>query len=290
MRILLVAMLSLAAAAAQDTRCDVTAARSALPRRMLSLAAAAAQDTQQSPKPPLPPTALAQADQPAREEAAEPLKVRFRPLFARFGECSTTKVKVVSGPKTVEMRNGKVAGKQWIARSGRFRFKLTIQDETGVELDHLVKLLEKLPAPYMRACTVVSDEGEDGIAIYAELGGARGHGGQRYINITPAADALVVAHEAGHALEQVARDADPKILDKWEEAIKADNISVSDYGDNVRHEDLAEFAQVYAVCLGAGPEHLALLKKLSPARFALWESILVGRCTSTGPGGPHGAR
>jgi len=145
-----------------------------------------------------------------------------------------------------------------------------------VKLAHLIELLEKLPAPYMRACTVVSDEGEDGIAVYADLGGARGHGGQTYINITPAADALVVAHEAGHALEQVARDAEPKLLDMWEEAIEKDKVSVSAYGDNVRHEDLAEFAQVYAVCLSTGPEHLAELKKLSPARFALWEKILAG--------------
>ena len=120
----------------------------------------------------------------------------------------------------------------------------------------------------------VSDEGEDGVAIYADLGGARAHGGKGYINLVPHADALVIAHEAGHTLEQVATQNDPKVLDKWEDAIKADNISVSNYGDKVRHEDLAEFAQVYAVCLDAGPEHLEELKKLSPARFALWEKIL----------------
>ena len=62
----------------------------------------------------------------------------------------------------------------------------------------------------------------------------------------------------------------------WASAIKADKISISDYGDNVRHEDLAEFAQVYAVCLDAGPEPLAALEELSPARFALWEKILKG--------------
>ena len=48
---------------------------------------------------------------------------------------------------------------------------------------------------------------------------------------------------------------------------------MSDYGE-VRHEDLAEFAQVYAVCLDAGTKHLDELKKLSPRRFALWEKIL----------------
>jgi len=208
--------------------------------------------------------------------AEEKLKTRFKPLYEKFGQNSTTKVKIVSGPTDVKMRNGGVAGKQWIATSGKYRFKLTIQNSTGFKLAKLIEIIEKLPAPYVRACQAVSDEGEDGIAIYADLGGAGAHGGKGYINMVPRANALTIAHEAGHTLEQVARESDAKILDKWEQIIKADKISVSDYGDRVRHEDLAEFAQVYAVCLDAGPEHLAALKKLSPARFALWEKILNG--------------
>jgi formylglycine-generating enzyme required for sulfatase activity len=206
--------------------------------------------------------------------AKDNLKSHFKPIFEKFGQHSTTKIKVVSGPEAVQMRNGRVAGKQWIATSGEYRFKLTIEDATGAKLEQLVGRLEKLPSSYLSACVAVSDKGEDGIAIYADLGGARAHGGKGYINLVPHADALVIAHEAGHTLEQVAMQSDPKILDKWEEAIKADKISVSDYGDTVRHEDLAEFAMVYAVCLDAGPKHLAELKKLSPQRFALWARIL----------------
>lgn len=212
----------------------------------------------------------------AEAKPEDKVKAHFGPLYGKFGRRSTTKVEVVSGPEDVKMRNGGVSGKQWIATCGKHRFKLTIEDSTGVKLGQLVQILQKMPGPYMRACTAVSDEGEDGIAIYADLNGARAHGGKGYINLIPAADALAIAHEAGHTLEQVARQSDPKVLDKWEEAIKADKISISDYGDHVRHEDLAEFAQVYAVCLDAGPEHLAELKKLSPARFALWEKILKG--------------
>ena len=214
---------------------------------------------------------LAAAAEPKPEQK---LKTRFRPLYKTFGQGSTTKVKVVSGPEAVKMRNGRVAGKRWLATCGTHRFKLTIQDSTGAKLEQLVARLQKIPGPYMRACVAVSDEGEDGIAIYAKLGGASAHGGKGYINLVPRANALTIAHEMGHTLEQVARESDPKILDKWEEAIKADKISVSAYGDHVRHEDLAEFAQVYAVCLDAGTEHLSALKKLSPARFALWEKIL----------------
>jgi len=207
-------------------------------------------------------------------KAEKKLVDHFSALFGKFGQNSTTKVKIVSGPKDVKMRNGGVPGKQWIATCGKFRFKLTIQLSTKVKVEQLVQILQKLPMPYMRACEVVSDETEDGIAIYANLGGAAAHGGKSYINLVPRANALVIAHEAGHTLEQAARESDPKILDKWEEAIKADKVSVSKYGDRVRHEDLGDFAKVYAVCLDAGAEHLARLKKLSPARFALWEEIL----------------
>ena len=210
----------------------------------------------------------------AAPDQKDNLKTHFKSIYELFGQDSTTKIEVVSGPEPVQMRNGRVAGKQWIATSGDEQFKLTIEDATGAKLEKLVKRLEKLHSSYMSACVAVSDEGEDGIAIYANLGGARAHGGKGYINLVPHADALVIAHEAGHTLEQVATQSDPTILDKWDAAIKADKVSVSDYGDTVRHEDLAEFAQVYAVCLGAGKKHLEELKKLSPKRFELWEKIL----------------
>ena len=207
-------------------------------------------------------------------KAEKKLFEHFKALFGKFGQNSTTKVKIVSGPKDVKMRNGRVPGKVWIATSGKFRFKVTIQNSTKVKVEQVVQTLQKLPAPYMRACEVVSDETEDGIAIYANLGGAAAHGGKSYINLVPRAGPLVIAHEAGHTLEQKARESDPQLLDKWEAAIKADKISVSNYGDKVRHEDLGEFAKVYAACLSAGGEHLGQLKKLSPARFALWEQML----------------
>jgi len=210
----------------------------------------------------------------AEANAKDKVTSHFRPLYATFGRNSKTKIEIVSGPKDVRMRNGRVPGKQWLARSGKHQFKLTIQDGTGVTRDQLVKRLEKLPTPYMRACTAVSDKGEDGIAIYASLGGARAHGGQGYINIVPYVGALVVAHEAGHTLQQLAGALHPNILEMWKSAIMADKISISDYGDHAHTEDIAEFAQVYAVCLGEGAETLAALKKLSPARFALWEQIL----------------
>jgi hypothetical protein len=220
----------------------------------------------------------ASAADPKVPVSGEKLKVRFSPMYKTFGRKSTTKVVVVSGPVDVEMRNGHVSGRRWIATCGKYRFKLTIQNSPKVKITvaQLVERLQKLPVSYMAACVAVSDEKEDGIAVYADLGGAAAHGGKAYINIVPGANALVIAHEAGHTLEQVAREADAKILDTWEAAIKLDKISISKYGDHVRHEDVGEFAQLYAVCFSAGREHLVTLEKLSPRRFALWERMLTG--------------
>jgi len=210
----------------------------------------------------------------AEVKAEDNLKTIFRLLYREFGRESKTKIEVVSGPESVKMNRGGVAGKQWMATSGKYLFKLTIEDATGVEFAQLLARVQKLPGPYMRACQAVSDAGEDGIALYVTLGGAGGHGGKAYINLVSGADALTIAHEMGHTLEQVARESEPKILQIWEEISKADKISVSGYGDSACSEDIAEFAQVYAVCLDEGPEALGVLKKLSPRRFALWEKIL----------------
>ena len=213
---------------------------------------------------------------PKKDQKTEPrLFQHFGELFKNSGVNNTHKVKIVSGPTAVKMRNGRVPGKQWRATCGKYRFKLTIQDETKLPLDTLVKRVEQLPMPYVRACEVVSDELEDGLAIYKNLNGAMAHGGKQYINTLPHAPSVVIAHEVGHSLEQCARESDPRLIEKWTSAIKSDNRSISGYADSSNTEDLAEFAKVYAVCFNAGPERLAELKKLSPRRFSLWEQILL---------------
>ena len=211
------------------------------------------------------------ADTKEKQQQVEP---QFRHLYRTMGEKSSTKIKLVSGPEAINMRNGRVPGKRWLATSGKFKFKLTIQDGVDLKVEKLIERLQRLPQPYVRAYEVVSDEKEDGIAVYKSLGGAAAHGGKQYINIIPGAGPMVLAHEVGHTLEQKAKESDPEILDKWEVAIKADKVSISNYGDKVRHEDLGEFSKVYAACLDAGEAQLSKLRKLSPARFKLWESIL----------------
>jgi formylglycine-generating enzyme required for sulfatase activity len=215
-------------------------------------------------------------------EEKERLSKHFGPLYKAFGQNSTTKVTILSGPEAVKMRNGQVPGKRWMATAGNYAFALTIQDKAGYTLEKLVGIIEKLPPIYMAACAAVSDEGEDGIAVYTSLGGAAAHGGQGYINIVPTANALVIAHEAGHTLEQVARSKDTSILEQWAAAIKADKVSISAYGDSVCHEDVGEFARLYAVCLDAGQGPLAELRRLSPRRFALWTLMLCSQPPALG--------
>ena len=210
------------------------------------------------------------------------LNRHFKRLYKDFGLNSTTKVTILTGPEAVKMRNGQVPGKRWTATAGSYDFKLTIQDKTGYTLEKLVGILEKLPPSYMSACAAVSDEGEDGIAVYADLGGAAAHGGQGYINIVPRAGARVIAHEAGHTLEQVARSRDETILEQWAAAIESDKVSISAYGDSVCHEDVAEFALLYAVCMAGDRNKWEELRRLSPKRFALWTKMLGSQAPKLG--------
>lgn len=194
-----------------------------------------------------------------------------------------------------------VHGKQWVVESAGFRFKVTIADVLlekavpKVTVQAIIDRIKHVPPPYMRAFHKVSDEEvqgdpdgwrEDGVAIYYSIGGAGGHGGRKYLNLINDGGVGVMAHEGGHVLESSAtKEEDPKIPLKWQAAIKADTPwSVSGYGDGSWHEDCAEFAQLHAMCmdveLGAkvpkfdGRTPLEELKRLSPARFKLWERIL----------------
>ena len=85
----------------------------------------------------------------------------------------------------------------------------------------------------------------------------------------------VICHEIGHVLDQEARKSDKDIMGKHGLGRMHDNVHTSHYGDGPVHEDHAEFAKMYALCLSAGPKHLARLRKLSPARYAVWERMLV---------------
>lgn len=212
--------------------------------------------------------------------AAEPEKAYLERQFAGlnpgFGGKNTGKVRILSGPVAVKMLRGQSPGKMWRASLGEVSFKITIENKLDLDLGDCLKRLEQLPARYHKALKIVSEDKKDGVAFYENLDGAAAHGSQDYLNLVRDANALVIAHEAGHILEQRMTRAVPGTLDQWKKAVSADKISVSAYGDGAIHEDLAEFARVYAVCLDAGKDRLAELKKSSPRRFELWEKILGG--------------
>ncbi len=218
-----------------------------------------------APAEPLAPTATA---------AQLNLKQRFAPQIAAFGDQSAAKIKIESGPLPVKMRRQAAPGQTWQASLGDIHFKITIEDQTQLAIADTLDRLQRLPQAYWRAFAIVSEGTKDGVAFYADLGGAAAHGSQDYLNLIPKANAMVVAHEAGHILEQRASATAADTLALWKKAIAQDQISVSRYGDQVAHEDLAEFASLYAACLDASPAAAAQLQALSPQRAALWQKIL----------------
>ena len=145
---------------------------------------------------------------------------------------------------------------------------------TALDIEVALQRIEQVPPLYRRCFEIVSEKGKDGVAFYKDLGGAAAHGGQQYLNIISRAGAWVMIHEAGHIMEQRARSSEEDILERWKAAIAKDKVSISRYGDSVHHEDLAEFAKVYALCLDVSKAELAKLKRRSPARYALWERVL----------------
>ena len=200
------------------------------------------------------------------------LASEYRQYCLEAGSKNTARLKIVSGPTTVALKRGMSAGRTWLVSLGDSEFRISIEDQSKAKLGSVAAKLEKLPPLYRRAFEIVSELGKDGVTIYKNLGGAAAHGSQNYLNIIPQAGSIVYMHEAGHVMEQRARNEQADILDQWAVAQKTDQVSVSRYGDGVTHEDLAEFAMLYAGCLDAGK--LNELKKASPRRFQLWERIL----------------
>jgi len=213
-------------------------------------------------------TRVARAGKRLRDRTA------FSPYYSQMGSKNTDTVTVLTGPTVVALNRGQSPGRFWTVRLGSHHFTISIEDSTKLELREVTRRLEKLTEPYRRALEIVSEPGKNGIAFYSNLGGATAHGGQAYINIVPWGNEQVIAHEAGHVLEQRARNTEEDVLERWKDAIIADDVSVSGYGDRVAHEDQAEFALLWGVCYDAGNGRLNKLEKASPQRYALWETMM----------------
>ena len=197
-----------------------------------------------------------------------------------MGKNNKEKAKIIAGPTAVKMpienKKEKTPGKTWEIALEESRFKVTIEDKAKTTIAKTLEKVEKMPPAYRRCLEVVSEEGKLGLSVYDSLRGrATGQGTQHFLRIIPRAPVRTLIHEAGHVLEQRARDTDENILWKNGVAKTHDNISVSNYGNGPIHEDQAEFARIYAICLGNTPADQARLRAASPYRYALWEQMLV---------------
>jgi len=207
------------------------------------------------------------------------LSDRFGYLKNSFGDNNDDVPEVISGPTSVNMNRGQSPGLMHWIRLGSYEFKVTIEDlvKNRLSLQQVLSLVKNFRGKYLEAFAIVSEPGKDGIAFYDNLGGAAGHGGQNYINLISDPWDGLLAHEAGHALEQRARSIESDILERWSSSIDLDNISVSGYGNTNSWEDLAEFSMIYAFCLddrGNGVNKLSELREASFQRFQLFEHIL----------------
>ena len=204
----------------------------------------------------------------------------FNPLAKNLGKNNKEKAKILSGPKDVKVikyvrgqRKSPIPAKQWLIGLGKSKFKITIDAAVKKwKIEQAMELVEKLPPVYRRGLEVVSDAGETGLSLFD---GGSAFGIPTMIGAGAGVSPAVLAHEVGHVLDQEARKSDKDIMGKHGLGRMHDNVHTSGYGDGPIHEDHAEFARMYAICLSAGPEHLAKLRKLSPGRYAVWEKMLV---------------
>jgi len=212
-----------------------------------------------------------------------PLRDEFQRLYAEFGQKTMVRLITVSGPKAVKMRRDQLPGKQWMVTTGGYNFKVTIQDKADYSIEKLMGMLEKLPAIYLSAGVAASDDGEDGIAVYADLGGARSSGGLGYIDILPAADAAAMVRALGRAMAEEAKSEDETVPEQWIAASKKDALPVSAGVSSSWDAEIEEYAELYAVCMSAKEEHLfTLLRVRSQTRFALWTKMVASQAPILG--------
>ena len=168
-------------------------------------------------------------------------------------------------------------------------FEVNLSAEPAIDYTTITKVLnrlERLPVEYWYGMKIITEFGH-GIQYLHESyfgGGAAAYGGMNYID-TQTQSIAVLLHELGHTLEQYTRignspthEAQSNILNPiWRNAIRADDIRTSGYGNNNEWEDMAEFARLYAECLVE--DSLDELEPLSPERFRIWERILLNGST-----------
>jgi len=164
------------------------------------------------------------------------------------------------------------SGRAWRAQRAGHPFTVTIEDGHAEVLSRVLRQCSRLPLPYLAALEIVSEAGEDGLALYQSLDGAAGHGSENYVNVTNSSLPLVL-HEFGHAIEQQARNhGNAGFHDEWARAILVNAMDVSAYALHNAWEDCTEFSLLYAIASTRGA--LEQLGGHSPERLRLWSWAL----------------
>jgi len=173
--------------------------------------------------------------------------------------------------RPVRMLHGP-SGRAWRAQRAGHPFTVTVEDGHSEVLSRVLRHCSRLPLPYLAALEIVSEAGEDGLALYQSLGGAAGHGSNNYVNVINSSLPLLL-HGFGHAIEQQARKhGNAGFLDEWARAIGADAVDVSAYALHNAWEDCTEFSLLYAIASTHGA--LEQLGGHSPERLRLWSWAL----------------
>ena len=150
-----------------------------------------------------------------------------------------------------------------------------------VDLEGVLERLERTPVEYWAGYKIITEFGRGIQFLHGSyFNGAAAYGSMNYID-TQTADIGVILHELGHTFEQYTRrGGEPyqppqaEILNPiWRNAIRADDIRTSWYGNSNEWEDMAEFAMFYAKSLIEGS--LTELKLESPERYRIWERIIL---------------
>ena len=94
-----------------------------------------------------------------------------------------------------------------------------------------------------------------------------GIGRHDYLFVFHYTNLRILLHEIAHVIGSYLQLYENDFMDRWENAITSDGISVSEYGNTNVHEDMAEFGKIYAKSVIVG--QLAQLEALSPERFQM---------------------
>jgi len=160
------------------------------------------------------------------------------------------------------------SGRAWRAQRAGHPFTVTIEDGHDEVLSHVLRQCSRLLLQYLAVLEIVSEEGEDGLALYQLLDGAAGHSSENYVNVINSTLTLLL-HEFGHAIEQQARNrGNASFIDEWKGAIRADAVDLSAYPLKSAWEDCAEFSTLHGIALTRGS--LEQLRGHSPERLRLW--------------------